>query len=187
MAIRAYDLAFAHRHVRRAEHLRAPIFVALEAGVRLERSLQLVLARHDLHDRVAVGAHQAAFFVRAAVPIGAVTAFMAAETNTVVLFRRARPIFRAERDDPAHTAPAAGLHVRRSRTVAVLASELAFFRLADPTHERLLEFRSLARMAGQANLIADGVGFDRSGWVFTSRDWAFVRLGSGRRLRRRPL
>src|ERR1035437_7839451 len=107
MAIRAYDLAFAHRHVRRAEHLRAPIFVALEAGVRLERSLQLVLARHDLHDRVAVGAHQAAFFVRAAVPIGAVTAFMAAETNTVVLFRRARPIFRAERDDPARPAPAA--------------------------------------------------------------------------------
>ena len=136
--------------------------MALEAGVRLGRGLQLVLARHLFHDRVAVRAHQAARFVRAAVPISAVALLMAGEANAVVLFRRARLIFRPERDDPADAAPAAGLHVRRARTVAVLAVELAFLGLADPAHQRLFERRGLARMAGQANLRADKVGFDRS-------------------------
>src|SRR5664280_2964399 len=55
MTIRAHDLAFAHRHMRRAEHLRAPVLVALEAGVWLERGLQLRLARYRLHDGVAIG------------------------------------------------------------------------------------------------------------------------------------
>src|ERR1019366_2918879 len=104
-----------------------------------------VLTRHDLHDRVAIGAHQAARFVRAAVPIGSVAALMAGEANAVVFFRRARLIFRPERDDPADAASAASLHVRRARTVAILAGELALMRLADPAHERLFERRGLAR------------------------------------------
>ena len=37
MTVRAGDLAFAQRHVRRTEHLRALVLVTLEAGVGLER------------------------------------------------------------------------------------------------------------------------------------------------------
>jgi len=122
--------------------------VTLEASVRFEYGLQLVLARHLFHDRVAVRAHEAARFVGAAIPISPIALLMAGKTNGVVLFRRARLIFRPERDDPAHAAPAAGLHVRRARTVAILASELAFLGLADPAHERLFERRVLARVAG---------------------------------------
>ena len=39
MAIRAHHLAFAQWHVRGAEHLRAPILMALETGVRLKCGL----------------------------------------------------------------------------------------------------------------------------------------------------
>src|SRR6266536_3149976 len=41
MAIRAHHFAFAQRHVGGAEHLRAPVLMTLEAGVRLECSLYL--------------------------------------------------------------------------------------------------------------------------------------------------
>ena len=179
VAIRAHKLAFAHRHMRRAEHLRAPVLVALEAGVRLECGLELELARHGLHDRVAIGAHQAARLVRAAVPIGAIAALMAGQTNGVVLGCRARHIVRPERDDPAHAASAARLHVRRTRAVAVLAVELALLRHADAAHQRLLEFRSLARMTGQANLGADESSFNGLARVLAARDRTF-RSGRGR-------
>src|ERR1039458_2342384 len=168
MAIRAHDLAFAHRHVRRAEHLRAPVLVALEAGVGLEHGLQLVLARHALHDRVAIHAGEPTLFVDAALPKRAVAALMAGETNPVLFFCRARIGF-PEGQDATDAASAAGLHVRRARTVAVLASELALLCQADAAHEGLLEFRGLARMAGQARLISDEVGFDRSGCVLAFR------------------
>ena len=163
MAIRAHHLAFAQRHVRRAHHLHLPVLVTLEAGIRLGRGLQLALDRHRFHDRVAVRAHQTTRLVRAAAPIGSVALLVAGEAHAVVFFRRARLIFRPERDDPAHAASAAGLCVRRARTVAVFAIELAFLCLADAAHQRLFKRRGLAGMAGQANLRADKLGFDRSG------------------------
>ena len=48
------------------KHLRAPILVALEAGIGLESGFQLELARHLFHDGMAVRAHQPARVVRAA-------------------------------------------------------------------------------------------------------------------------
>src|ERR1700688_2835669 len=101
VAIGADDLAFAHRHVRRAIHLRAPVLVALEAGIGLERGLEIELHRHLAHDRVAIGAGKAARLVRAAAPVGAVAALVAGEADGVVLGRRAREIILAERDDAA--------------------------------------------------------------------------------------
>src|ERR1700690_1239775 len=176
MAIRAHDLAFTQRHVRRAEHLRAPVLVALEAGVRLERGLQLRLARHRLHDGVAIGARQTARFVGAAGPISAIAALMAGETNRVLFFGRARIGF-AESHDATNPASAAGLRVRGAGTVAVLAGELARLRDADAAHERRLEFRDERRMATRANLVADEVGFDRSAGLFSGGGWALRRRG----------
>ncbi len=123
------DLAFAHRHMRRVlEHLRALSLVALEAGVRLRTRLQLILARHALHDRMAVDAGKPRVFVDAAGPIGAIAALMAGETDAVLFFRATR-IVRLERHDAADAASAAGLHVRRAGTMAVLAGELALARV----------------------------------------------------------
>ena len=116
MAVRAYDLAFTHRHMFRARHPCLNVLVALEAGVGLELGLQLSLARHVLHDRVAIGAHEAARFVRAAVPQCAVALLMAGKANAVVLFGGARIIVRTERVDAADATSAAGLHMGRART-----------------------------------------------------------------------
>ena len=96
MTIRAHHFALAHRHVRGAEHLRAPVLVALEAGVRLECGLQLVCCRHALHDGVAIGALEAALFVHAAVPIGALAALVAAETDRIVFVGSPAGVVRTE-------------------------------------------------------------------------------------------
>src|ERR1035437_7101829 len=106
-------------------------------GPRFERVLQLMLARHALHDRVAVHAGEPTLFVNAALPHRALAALMAGETNRILFFRSAR-IVGLERHNSADATSAAGLHVRRARTVAVLAGELARLRQADAAHERLL-------------------------------------------------
>ncbi len=71
----------------------------------------------------------------------------------VVFFRSARQIFRAERNDAAHTAPASRLHVRRAGAMTILAIELAFLRLADLAHERAAERFSLICVAGRRKLL----------------------------------
>ena len=139
MAIRTSDLAFTQRHVGRKVRLRASVFMTLEAGVPPSGGVQLEFSRHLLHDGVTVRAHQAARLVRAAVPISPVAAFVTGKTDGIVLFGRARWIVRPERDDAANATPTTGLHVRRPRTVAVLAIELAFLRHPYPAHERMLE------------------------------------------------
>src|ERR1700722_2672120 len=172
VAIGADDLAFAHRHVRRAIHLRAPVLVALEAGIGLERGLEIELHRHLAHDRVTIGAGKAARLVRPAAPVGAVASLVAGEADGVVLGRRAREIILAERDDAADAASAARLRVRRARTVAVLAFELALLILPDAPHQRFGERGGLARVAAEADLGADVGGFDDRGRL--------DRLGGGR-------
>ena len=112
---------------------------------------------------MAVRAHQTTGVMHAAVPIGAFAAFMAGETDGIVLCRRARLVFRPERDDPANAASAASLHVCRTGTVTILAVKFAFLRLSDPAHDRVTERLGLARMAGRANLCADKRGFDGGG------------------------
>ncbi len=104
MAVGAHNLAFANRHVRRVEDLRAPVHVALEAGIGLEGRLQLMLGRHRFHDRVAFGASQPPRLVHAAVPIGSLAALMAAKADGIVLFCRPTKIVPAERNDPAQAA-----------------------------------------------------------------------------------
>ena len=64
--------------------------MALEARIGLKRRLQSKLARHPLHDRVAVAAHEAAFIMRTAVPVYPSSFIVAGETDRVVLFRSTR-------------------------------------------------------------------------------------------------
>src|SRR5664279_3067556 len=97
--------------------------------------------------------------MRAAGPIGSVALLMAGETNFVLFLGGAR-IGWPEAHNAANTASAAGLHMRRARTVAVFAFELAFLGQADPAHQGFLEFCGLSRMAGRANLAADKMGLD---------------------------
>src|SRR4029077_17872790 len=125
VAVAANHLAFAERHVRRAIELRAPVLVALEAGLRLPCGLQVLLQRDVAHDGMAVGALQAARLVCAAVPVGAVAALVAAEADRIVFLGRAAEVVRTERDEAADAPSAARLDVQRARTVAVLALELA--------------------------------------------------------------
>src|SRR5450755_4895686 len=146
--------------MRRAPHFRALVLVTLKAGVGLELGLQLRLARHALHDRVATGAHQAAGFVRASAPQRPTAFLMAGEADRIVLFRGARLVFGPERGDSANAAAAAGLDIRRARTMAILAIEFSRLSLADLAHQRLFERLSLGRVAGQANFGANNVGVD---------------------------
>src|ERR1019366_8718913 len=130
MAIRASQLALANRHVGRVLHLCPLELVALEAGLGLDLGLQILLARHVLHHSVAVGAGDTARFVNAAGPVIAFALLMAGETDAVSFLDRAR-IVTAERQDAADAASAAGLHVRRPWSVAVLAFKLALLRPPD--------------------------------------------------------
>ena len=92
--------------------------MTLEAGVRLERRLQLELERHFFHDRVAIGAGYVARFMRAAAPIGPLPLLVAAETDGVVLLDCAGGIIAPEGDDPTHATSALSLDMGRARTVA---------------------------------------------------------------------
>src|SRR5690349_13803760 len=119
-----------------------------------------MLARHVLHDGVAAGAGDPALFMNAAGPVIALALLVAGQADAVSLIDRAR-IVRTERKNAANTASAAQLHVRRTRTMAVLALELAFLRRADLAHHRLLEFGDLGGMAGRASLRAHEMRVDR--------------------------
>jgi hypothetical protein len=90
------------------------------------------------HDGVAVTAHQAAGLVRAAIPVSSLATFVAGETDCIVFFRRARSVFRPERDD-GDAASAAGFHVRRPRTMAAFALEFAFLGFGKPAHQGMVE------------------------------------------------
>lgn len=136
--------------------------MALEAGLRLSCGLQLELARHFFHDGMAVSAHQTARIVRAAVPISAFAAFVTVKADRIVLFRGTRLIFRTERNNAANAASAACLRMRRARTVAIFAVELARLCLADSAHERLAESLGVACMTSHADLRANKARFDRS-------------------------
>ena len=160
MAVGADHLAFAQRHVRRAGHLRAPVLVALEAGLGLVNRLELEFLRHAPHDGVAIGAGHVADFVGAAAPVGAVAPFVAAKADGIVFLDAARQIFGPERHDSADAASTARLHVQRTRPVAVFARELARLILADPPHQGLRERFGVAGMAGHADLLADEGGFN---------------------------
>lgn len=137
MTVRTHHFAFARRHVRRAKQLRAPILVALEAGVGFKRRFQLELARHCFHNGMTSGAGETTRLVRASVPIGPVAALMAAEANCVVPCRCAARIFLAERDDATNPASAAEPHVLRAGSVAGLALQFAL--LLQPAHESMAE------------------------------------------------
>ena len=119
---------------------------------------------------MAVRAHQATGVVHAAVPIGALPAFMAGETDGIVLCCRARLVFRPERNDPADTAPAASLHMCRTGAVTIFAVKFAFLRLSDAAHNCVAKRFGLARMARRANLCADKRGFDGRGRLRSSCD-----------------
>src|SRR5512139_1626909 len=124
---------------------------------------------------MAVGAHKTAHLVSAAMPECAVALLVTAEADGIVLFCSPAIILGPERDNPADAAPAAGLNVRRTGTMTILAIELALLRLADPAHERVAERFGLARMAGHANLCTDICGLDRSAWLRSPRDRTIAR------------
>jgi hypothetical protein len=140
--------------VRRAKNLRLPVLVTLEAGFHLGLEFHRVLQRYPLHHPMAVGAGEPTRFMRAAVPIGAVTVFVAVQADGVVGFDLLRRLG-IKSVDPAHAAPAAGLHMRRARAMAVFALHLSRLDFADPTHEGLFERCRLACMTSQANLRSD--------------------------------
>ena len=154
VAIGARHLAFTLRHMRGTPIMRLPVFMTLEAGSRLGLEFHGVLQRHPLHHRMTVGAGYPARFMRAAVPIGAVTVLVAAQADGVVGFDLLRCLG-IKSVDPAHAAPAAGLHMRGPRAMAVFALHLSLLDFADPAHEGLVERRRLAGMAPQANLRSD--------------------------------
>src|SRR4249919_2188415 len=109
---------------------------------------------------MAVAAHEAAFIVRAAVPVRPITFLVAAEANRVGFFRRARQVVGAERNDPSRTAPAAGFHVRGARAMTIFTIKFDLLGLADLAHQRAAERFGLAGMAAQTNLRADVSGRD---------------------------
>src|SRR4051794_5241920 len=108
VAVRAGHLAFAQRHVGRAEDLRATILVALEAGFHLNHGLQRGLARYLPHHGMTFATGDASRFMRAAVPVSAVAALVATEADRVVLLDPARRVALAERYDAARTASVRG-------------------------------------------------------------------------------
>src|SRR6266404_2965150 len=103
VAIRAGDLAFAQRHVRRTENLRSPVLVALEAGIHLDLGLQRRLARYRSHDGMAFGAGDSPRFVRAPAPVGSLPALVAPKADRVVELDPAGWVVLAERHDAAGT------------------------------------------------------------------------------------
>src|SRR5215831_13223024 len=104
VTVRAGDLSFPDRHVRRAENLSAPILVALEAGFQLGLGLEVELERNLTHHRVAFAASDPSRFVGACVPVSTVATLMAGETDRVVVLDPAGWIVLAERNDAPHAA-----------------------------------------------------------------------------------
>ncbi len=154
MAVRASDLVFANWHVRRVLHLRALKLVALITNLGHDLFLQLMFARHRLHDRVAVGAGEPARLVIAAGPVSALTLLVTVEAEGISFVNRSRIVF-AETHYAADAAPAAEPHVLRARPMAVLAFELALLGHADLAHQGLFELCDRRAMAGRALRGAD--------------------------------
>src|SRR5215472_3463511 len=96
VTVRTGDLAFAQRHVRRAEDLGASVLVTLETGVHLDLGLQRRLARYRSHDGMAFGARNGPGFVRAAHPVGSLSALVASEADRIVHLDPAGRIVPAE-------------------------------------------------------------------------------------------
>ena len=132
--------------------------MTLITSVRLERGLQLKLARHLLHDGVAAAAHQAACLVRTAVPIRSIAPFMATKANRVALFNSPRLVVRTVGNKPTNAAPPASIYVCRAGAVAAFTLELAFLGFGEPAHQCVVELGRLVRMAGRAHLRTDACG-----------------------------
>lgn len=167
VAIRADDLSFSHRHVRRTHQLRFALEMTLTAhfyfcSLGVEKSpvgsLRQLFATGLLHDRVAVDAGNATARVRACLPVSLYAPLMAAQTSFVLSFSRLTRVF-AETDQAADAFAAAGRNMVASRTVTAFASPLLGFvarvEKKNFPHLGLGKFFELIGVAGFTNFVAD--------------------------------
>ena len=88
-----------------------------------------MLRLYDALDRVAAHAGNVASLVGRAAPVGLIALLVAAETDGVVLFRRAVGVILAERNDAAYTAAAA--KDRDAKTLQTLLDPHVLFVVAN--------------------------------------------------------
>jgi hypothetical protein len=144
VATRTGQLAFSHRHVRRAHELGPSLQVTLTANFGLRPidkkrrdfgKLGQLFAAGFFHQRVAVDTGKTSVRVRARFPIGLHTTLMAAETSLVLHFCRLARIF-TESDHPTYAFAAAGGNMVASRAMAIFAG--SFFCLVARIVEKYL-------------------------------------------------
>jgi len=178
VAIRADDLSFFHRHVRRAHQLRFALEMTLTAhfyfcplGVEksLVGSFRQLLATRFFHYRVAVDAGDASARVRARFPVSLHTALMATQARVILDFRRLTRVF-AKGDQSADALPAAGGDVIASWTVTALAGLLlhGVARIVEKNfpHQGGGKFFKGRSVAGFANFVAHVGSGKRFGRLF---------------------
>ena len=167
VTIRADDLSFSHRHVRRTHQLRFALEMTLTAHFyfrsfggekSLVGSLRQLLATGLLHDRVTVDAGDSPAGMRARLPVSLYAPLMTAQTSFILNFSRLPRIF-AETDQAADTFATAGGDVVAAGAVTAFASPLLGFvarvEKKDFPHLGLGKFFKLIGVAGLADFVAD--------------------------------